>query len=418
MNCLASLGRILWRPVAVTYSKAPEFLFALRLGRTMSVDVIILGGCGRVGLPLAGVLADEGLSVLAIDSDTTRVRAVAEGGSPYSECWDLLSRDTVKRKLRAVCPGQIPRHLASQWLVMATGGEDVLIADDLRRLTNQYDDLLRRTSCLIIRSTVAVGTTHAIAKDLAVSYPEMALAYCPDRCAEGSAPKELRELPQLIGADDRAGAAAARILFGKVSPSQILLEPNEAELAKLVTNAWRYIACATANDLYACCVQRGFNFRRVHEAITTDYDRGMCFIPPRFTAGPCLPKDSVALSAMLPESLVLQSAIRVNSSLVDRMIEILADSYELTGLCVAVLGVTFKPNCDDLRNSDGWRFAKALRDKCSEVLISDPLATFEGNTPLDEVARRANLAVVATPHAAYTKLELPIPVVRLWELTK
>jgi UDP-N-acetyl-D-mannosaminuronic acid dehydrogenase len=156
---------------------------------------------------------------------------------------------------------------------------------------------LRDGQLLILRSTVFPGVTALVEKMVAGLGVEIEVAFCPERIAEGKAMTELFELPQIVSARSPAGTGAGVALFGRLTSKLVVMSPEEAELAKLFTNVWRYIKFATANQLYMMANDRGLDFERIRQGLTEDYPRAADMPAAGFAAGPCLFKDTMQLAA-------------------------------------------------------------------------------------------------------------------------
>jgi UDP-N-acetyl-D-mannosaminuronic acid dehydrogenase len=195
------------------------------------------------------------------------------------------------------------------------------------------------------------------------------------------------------------------------------MAPTEAELVKLFTNAWRYIQFATANQFFMIASDFGVDFHRIHDALTRDYPR-MAGIPTSgFAAGPCLFKDTMQLAAVARDRFYLgHAAMLINEGLPDELVRSLKKRYPLDELRVGILGMAFKAESDDPRESLSYKLRKILECEAAEVFCTDAYIEERGFLPVDEVLRRSDLLVVATPHKEYRELSLPAgtPVVDVW----
>src|SRR5208282_2718918 len=142
------------------------------------------------------------------------------------------------------------------------------------------------------------------------------VAFCPERPAEGHAMEVLHSLPQLVAArTDRAYERAAS-LFGRLTKSIVRVEPEEAELAKLFTNSYRYIKFAAANQLFMMANDFGVDYERIRSAVIQDYPRAADLPGAGFAAGPCLLKDTMQLAAFNNNNFLLgHGAMSINEGL-------------------------------------------------------------------------------------------------------
>ena len=216
---------------------------------------------------------------------------------------------------------------------------------------------------VVLRSTVFPGVTRRVEQLLAPGHPDVDLAFCPERIAEGRAMTELFTLPQLVAARTRPGPATGRRAVRQADRHRsIELEPEEAELAKLFTNSWRYIKFAAANQYYMIANDLGSRLR-------PDPGRDDPRLPARrptcpgagFAAGPCLFKDTMQLASVTGGSFALgHSAMLVNEGLPDYLVRRIEQEHDLPAMTVGILGMAFKAESDDRRSSLSYRLKRVL----------------------------------------------------------
>jgi len=244
------------------------------------------------------------------------------------------------------------------------------------------------------------------------------VAFCPERIAEGRAMTELFELPQLVAARSAEVRQRAASLFGKLTGSIIELEPEEAELAKLFTNTWRYIKFAAANQFFMMANDAGLDYDTIRRAIAHDYPRAADLPGAGFAAGPCLFKDTMQLAAFSDNNFQLgHAAMLVNEGLPLYLVSRLDEQYDLSTLTVGILGMAFKGESDDTRSSLAYKLRRILRFRADSVLATDPYVTSDQTlVPLEQVLAEADLLIIAAPHDAYRDLDTNLPVVDVWNL--
>jgi UDP-N-acetyl-D-mannosaminuronic acid dehydrogenase len=277
---------------------------------------------------------------------------------------------------------------------------------------------LRDGQCVILRSTVYPGTTEKVRDLIARSGREVAVAFCPERVAEGRALEELVELPQIVSGCDGRAVEMAAALFGRIATTLIRLSPLEAELTKVFTNVWRYIQFATANQFFMIAADYGLDFYRIYEALTRDYPRMAGLPTSGFAAGPCLFKDTMQLAAATNNNFALgHAAMLVNEGLPNFLVRHLKAAYPLARMRVGVLGMAFKAESDDPRESLSYKLRKVLEYEAAEVLCSDPYIPDPSFLPLEEVVARADLLIIGAPHRPYRELQAgDTPVIDIWNL--
>ena len=216
-----------------------------------TLDVVIIGGCGHVGLPLAIAFAARGRRVGIYDLSQPAVAAVNAGQMPFAEAGaaPLLAQAVATGRLRASAEASMVARAEHVVVVVGTPVDDHL-DPDRTAVTDALSGCaahLRAGQLLVLRSTVFPGVTALVEKMVAGLGIELDVAFCPERIAEGKAMTELFELPQIVSSRTPRGVQRASELFRLLTPKLVPMSPEEAELAKLFTNVWRYVKFATAN---------------------------------------------------------------------------------------------------------------------------------------------------------------------------
>ena len=394
--------------------------------RRALLDLVIVGGCGHVGLPLALSLADCGYRVGINDVDRAKIELVQAGRVPFVETGaeELLRKLLPTGRLElSHDPAMLER---TRVIVLVIGTPiDEFMNPSVRIFERVLDELtphLQDGSLIILRSTVFPGTTETVERRLRAAGIEADVAFCPERIAEGHALEELRTLPQIVGVAPEADRAfdAARQVFERLGVSSVVrTTPLEAELAKLLTNTWRYMKFAIANQFFQIVNRSGLDYNRVLDAIRHDYPRAADLPGPGFAAGPCLLKDTMQLSAFTPDHFPMgQAAMQVNEGLPGYIVDTLNSRRPLLGRTVGILGMAFKGESDDPRASLSYKLRKLAQFKGARVLCTDPYIADMTFEPLDKVLRESDVIVIGAPHRAYRDLELDgREVVDIWGMT-
>jgi len=205
------------------------------MSMSFSRDVVIVGGCGRVGLPLGLVLADAGLSVTLYDVDANAVDHVRAGKMPFWErdADELLERMIATDRFDATIDAKSVSEAEHVVLVVGTPVDEHLNPDPKYVLLaiEGLLDRLRDGQHLVLRSTVYPGVTAMVEKLLVATKRTIDVSFCPERIAEGRALEELRSLPQIVSGRTERVVRRADKLFATIAPSIVHLEVEEAELA-------------------------------------------------------------------------------------------------------------------------------------------------------------------------------------------
>lgn len=384
-------------------------------------DVVVIGGCGHVGLPLGIAFADRGLKVVLFDTDQRAVDRVNAGELPADEPGALeVLRRVVGSTLTATSSPSVISGSETVVVVIGTPVDGHLSPDPqaVPRALEELVDYLRDGQLLVLRSTVYPGVTAQVEKLIERHSLSIDVAFCPERIAEGKAMTELFELPQIVSARNPQPMQRATDLFLRLTSTTVPLVPEEAELAKLFTNVWRYIKFAAANQLFTIANDFGLDYERIRAALAQDYPRAADLAPAGFAAGPCLFKDTAQLAAFTNNGFTLgHASMMVNESLPLYVISRLEKRYHLEFMTVGILGMAFKAESDDTRSSLSYKLKRALGFKAAEVLCTDPYVKSDPSLfPLDDVVERADLLVIATPHKAYRDLTTTKPVIDIFNL--
>jgi UDP-N-acetyl-D-mannosaminuronic acid dehydrogenase len=385
-------------------------------------DVVVIGGCGHVGLPLAVAFADRAARVAVYDINPAAVAQVAAGSMPFDEpgAGPLLARAVASGRLVATADPAVVGTAAHVVVVIGTPVDEHLNPDQqaITRALAGCAGQLRDGQLLVLRSTVYPGVTALVEKMVARLGRRIEVAFCPERIAEGKAMTELFELPQIIAARSGPAMERAAALFGLLGARQVRMTPEEAELAKLFTNAWRYIKFATANQLYMIANDRGLDFEKIRQGLMLDYPRAADLPGAGFAAGPCLLKDTMQLAAFNNNVFAIgHTAMAINEGLPLYVVDRLKRRYDLEQMAVGILGMAFKGGSDDTRSSLAYKLRRILAVTTETVYCTDPYVTTDDSLlPLDDVVSKSDLLIIAAPHPEYASLATGKPVIDIWNI--
>ncbi len=369
-------------------------------------DICIVGGCGHVGLPLGLAFAKSGKKVVLFDINKDSISKVNMGKMPFMEAGaeDILKTVTKNKKLIATSQAEVISQ--SKAIIMVTGTPvDEHLNPKLHDITEgikQIEEYLKDDHLLVMRSTLYPGITNKVHQFLQKKGKKTLLAFCPERIAEGHALTELYEFPQIVAGCSYEATKQASELFESIAKKVIVTEPIEAELAKLFTNTWRYINFAISNQFYMIANSSGLDFYKIYDAMTEDYPRLKAFAKAGLAAGPCLFKDTMQLSSFSGNNFFLgHAAMLINEGLPDFIVEAVKRKYPLPTRTVAILGMAFKGNNDDPRESLSYKLQKKLEIEAGEVLCHDPYIEDPRFTTMDDIKKKADIVILAAPHSVY-----------------
>jgi UDP-N-acetyl-D-mannosaminuronic acid dehydrogenase len=373
-------------------------------------EVCIVGGCGRVGLPLAVAFADKKLKVSIYDIDENKIDKVKKGIMPFLEegCEEKL-KQVINRNLFV---GNDPKVISQSKFIIVVIGTPVEahLNPQYSAMIEFFEGLLPHLTdgqYIILRSTVYPGTAERINEFLKSRGARVNLAFCPERIVEGKALSELRSLPQIVSAFDQDSIKEVSDLFGTLTSDIIVVEPIEAELAKLFTNTWRYIQFATANQFFILADQYKLNYTNIFRAMTYNYPRTQGLPGPGFAAGPCLFKDTMQLAAFSNNNFFLgHAAMLINEGLPNYIVQRLKQEVNLREKNVGILGMAFKANSDDERDSLSFKLKKVLEIESQKVYCTDPYVKREYFVAAEALVKICDVIIVAAPHKQYRALKI------------
>src|SRR3989338_2589918 len=375
---------------------------------TTEKQIISVIGIGRVGLPLALAFAEKDFFVHGVDVDKNKVLFVNSGKMQFIE----EGADVLLTKHIGV------NFIATTDFQFATENSDIIILtlgtpvdEHLNPIFTQIEAVIRNIvhslhegQMIVLRSTVSPGTTEYIKRYIEANTNlkvgvNIFLGFCPERIAEGKSLEEIPLIPQIIGTLDKESAERAEQLFKKLTPQVMHTDARSAELAKLYCNMYRYINFAIANEFMMMAQQHDRDIYEIINLVNKDYKRGG-LRSPGFTAGPCLYKDGFFLVNRTPFAELITTSWKINESVPGYLIEEIKKQTTLINKKVAILGLAFKKNIDDNRNSLAYRAKKICIAEGAKVTIHDP---YLEPCDLNNVLRGADIVIVAMDHDYYKK---------------
>lgn len=392
--------------------------------KSFPLDIVIIGGLGHVGLPLGIVFAKKGLKTCLFDIDAVKVDMVKNGVMPFME-YDAepILKEVLKKGNLTISLDQ--KIVSKGKYVIITIGTPV--DEHLTPKTRAFLELFLKLKkyfheeqIIIIRSTVYPHICQQLLKSLGKD-KKWRIAYCPERIVQGHAIRELKELPQIVaGMDERTTEEAAN-LFKIIASKIIKTSIGEAELVKLFTNSWRYIQFAVTNQFYMIARNFGVDYNNVRNAMTEGYERMGVMPTAGFAAGPCLLKDTMQLAAFSSNNFILgHAAMMINEGLPNFLVSKLSEKRDLSKTKVGILGMAFKADIDDIRDSLSYKLGKILRFHGAEVFCSDEYVKDPAFITKEKLLASCDVIIIGAPHSAYKGLSIPekAEVIDLWGIVK
>ncbi len=374
-----------------------------------------------MGLPLAVSFANAGQQVVIYDINHAVLDTIQSGIVPFMEagCEPIL-REVLGKTLFASSLKESIRQSRFVVVVIGTPVDEHLnpTFGQMWTFLNGIQPYLHQDHIVILRSTVFPGLTEKIDTLLRRRIPGIRTCFCPERILEGRAMEELSSLPQIVSGFDPDAIEKVGRLFALLTKEIVVLSPLEAELAKLFTNSWRYIHFAIANQFYMIAEEFGLDFYRIYDALIRDYPRGRGFPRPGFAAGPCLFKDTMQLSASSEHRFFLgHSAMLVNEGLPDFLIKVTKRQHDLSEMTVGILGMSFKAESDDTRESLSYKLRKLLVIEAGHVICSDEHVRDPTFLSAEETVLKSDILFIGAPHIRYKTVDfMGKPVIDVWNL--
>lgn len=380
--------------------------------KSRKISIVSIVGIGRVGLPLALFLAEKGHKVYGLDIDEGKINILKNGKLPFlEEGADILLKKHINKLF---LPSTDFSLVSKSKIIILTLGTPV--DDNMNPSLVQIDNaikaikpFLKKGQIMILRSTVSPGTTHYVKSaindlnglEVGINFY---LAFCPERIAEGRSLKELSEIPQIVGGVDRESTQKAAGFFNELGIIANKSDDVSAELAKLFTNMYRYINFAIANEFMILAGNYNRDIYKIVDLVNRNYKRGGLSLP-GLTGGPCLFKDGFFLISDVPYVDLISTSWKINESIPLYLINKVKQRRKLEGKKAVILGLAFKADIDDLRESLAFKVNKALERERAKVFLHDPYIE-NYKTDLDKILKDAEFVFIATNHSYYKKLDI------------
>jgi len=372
-------------------------------------QISIIGGAGHVGFPLGLIFSSKRFQVNLIDKNFKNINKINSGESPFlEEGSNSLLKKMLKLK-RIAATDKLQAIKKSKYIIICIGTPiDSKLNPDTKNFIKFFKNLkkfINKDQIIIIRSSVYPGICDRIYK--IIENKNKNLSYCPERIVQGKSIKELPNISQLVAGKNRKSIVESSSLFKKICKKIIKVEIIEAELVKLFSNAYRYVHFAISNQFYMISKRHNLNFFKIREIMKDGYKRNAHIPMSGFTAGPCLLKDTMQLSSFYDRKFSLgHTAMTVNEGMPEFIIKNLEKNYNLRKKTIGLLGLTFKADCDDIRDSLAIKLLKYLKRKRIKTLYSDEFYSLKGSIKKNELINRSDIVIISTPHTTYKKIKI------------
>jgi len=370
--------------------------------------ICIIGGGGHVGLPLGLTLAKKKFEVLLLEKNKKLLNLIRKKKYPYKEVYgqEYLNEAYKKKKLNISSKILDIKHYNVLIICIGTPIKKNL-KPDIKYFLDIFfkiKNILNKNHHIIIRSSIYPGVLDKVKNILKTNN----ISYCPERIVQGESLIELSKLPQIIAGYNKATIKLSSEIFKKITKKIIFCSMLEAEFIKLFTNTYRYIHFSIANQFYLICKTYNINFFKLRKKMMLNYARMQSFPSSGVTAGPCLLKDTMQLSSFSKENFLLgKAAMKINDNLPIHIYKNLKKKIDFRNKIIGILGLSFKAESDDIRDSVSIKFIKYLKKKKIKYLFSDPYYKNNKIKTINYVIKNSDIIFLLTPHKQYKNIFIP-----------
>jgi len=379
-------------------------------------------GLGYVGLPLAMRSLERGYQVIGFDLDQKKNASINQGKSPIEE--KFLDEYFEKFKLKATDnPKEIKK--ADIILVCVPTPVDEKFYPNLGPVKGAMETIaknLKKGALVVLESTVNPGVSEEVVRPIFEAGGlkvgrDVFIAHCPERINPGDPKWNVTNIPRVVGSFDKKGLKIALDFYRSIVDADIrpMKSIREAEAVKIVENSFRDINIAFVNELAKSFEMLDIDVKDVIEGASTKPFAFMAHFPSCGVGGHCIPVDPYYLIERAKQSgfdhKFLKIAREINNSMPDYTVELLQDALNevekpLKGTKVGVLGLSYKANVDDLRESPSLKIIKLLEKSGAKVLIFDPHIKSKSNVKtLNELLKKSEALILATNHNEFEYLD-------------
>ena len=372
-------------------------------------NISIIGGAGHIGLPLALAFTEKKFHVHLIDKNEKNLNLIGSNKMPFLEFRAEKSlKKALNRKL-LYFEKNLENISLSKYIIICIGtpinSQLKPNQKDFFNLIWELKKYIKKNHIIIIRSSIYPGTINKIKKIL--KNKNNNIVYCPERIVQSKSLIELPKLPQIIATDNKKVFLEIKKLFKKINGKIIKTSTLEAELIKLYSNANRYINFAIANQLFAICHLHNLDFNRVRTIMQDGYARNLNLARAGLTSGPCLLKDTMQLRSFCNNNFELgTAAMKINEKIPDLIIQKLKKYKNYKSKTIGLLGLTFKGETDDIRDSLSIKLLNKLKRNRLKILQSDEFYKNKDNIDLKKLILKSDIIIIGAPHKKYLKLKI------------
>ncbi len=378
-------------------------------------------GLGYVGLPLAVRAKERGYNVLGFERTQEKADIINSGKSPIED--EYLEENLPKNPIEATTDTSRVKECDIVLICVPTPVDEFHNPDigPVRRASESISKNLKPGALVVLESTVNPGVSEEIVRPIFETDghkigKDVFIAHCPERINPGDPKWNVTNIPRVVGAFTKEGLKKAvdfyeSIIDGKIKPMKHI---REAEACKVVENSFRDINIAFVNELAKSFDVLGIDVKDVIDGAATKPFAFMPHYPGRGIGGHCIPVDPYYLIERAKRAgfdhKFLRTSRAINNSMPAYTVELLQDKLNevkmpLNGTKVGVLGIAYKPNIDDDRESPYYEIVKELRKHRAEIISYDPHIMKRSDVDsLEELLEKSDAIIFVTNHKEFDEL--------------
>lgn len=380
-------------------------------------DICIVGGAGHIGFPLGLAFAEKKKKVLLLDKNNQTLDLIKKKKIPFLE---FGAQKVLKKTSKYITCSNDDELIKESKVIIICIGTPVSkkLVPETQSFLNFFHSIknkLSKDQLIIIRSSVFPGVCQKVKKILG-NFEN--LSYCPERIAQGLSLIELPKISQIISGFNEFSIKQSETIFKTICKSTIVVSVVEAELIKLFSNAYRYINFSISNQFYLMCETLGLDFNFIRKQMIKGYFRNSFIPSPGFTAGPCLLKDTIQLSHYFNHKFPLgKAAVAINDEMPINMIKNYEKKFSLKNKIIGILGLAFKAETDDLRDSLSIKLINYLKKRKIKYVASDTYIKLKESVSVERLLKKSDIIIICTPHKEYKKIKYPKkPIIDIWNI--
>lgn len=378
-------------------------------------------GLGYVGLPLAIRAAERGYDVYGLDTDRRKIKMINSGRSPFAD--EYVSERIVKFKPKATADKKIIKKADIILICVPTPVDEKFypVLDLVANASRAVAQNLKKGALVVLESTVNPGVSEEIVKPIFEKEglkvgKDVFIAHCPERINPGDLKWNVTNIPRVVGSFDRTGLSKAKKFYEKIIDAKILPMSSirEAEAVKIMENSFRDVNIAFVNELAKSFDKMDIDITNVIRGASTKPYAFMAHWPSRGVGGHCIPVDPYYLIEKAKENdfdhKFLRTARSINNSMPQYTVDLLQVKMNeikkpLKGANVGILGLSYKANVGDLRESPAIKIIEKLKERGAILHIFDPyLPELSTAKNIRELLKKSEAVVLVTNHKEFEQI--------------